>query len=145
MLKSMKKIRPIGLLLAISLISICLLNCSKAKEDLKKSVALQVMTSGRWIVQEFSESSTDKTSLFTPYEFQFFDNGSVNAYFNGQTNNGSWVGDAKAGTISANFPTGNDTLILLNDTWKIDNSTLTSVDATPSNSSRTAVLKLLKK
>jgi hypothetical protein len=141
----MKKIFSPNSVLFMLIISISVAHCTKAKENLKQSFALQVMTSGRWIVQDFSENNTDKTSAFSTYEFQFFENGTVNAYYNGQTASGTWVGDTGAMTIYSNFPAGNDTVTLLNDTWKITNSSLTFVEAKPTTTLRTAFLKLLKK
>jgi len=127
------------------IISISVAHCTKAKKDIQKSFALQVMTSGRWVVQNFTENNNDVTNAFTPYEFQFQDNGTVSAYHFGLTTSGTWVGNVDAETIYSNFPTGNDTVTLLNDTWKITNNTLSMVEAKPTNTTRTAYLKLVKK
>jgi hypothetical protein len=141
----MKKFLSPNSFLFLLMISISVAHCTKAKEDLKKNFVIQVMTSGRWVIQEFRESTTDKTAEFAPYEFQFFENGTVTGYHNGLTSNGTWVGNADAQTIYSNFPSGNDTVTLLNDTWKVTNNSLSMVEAIPTNTLRTAYLKLVKK
>jgi hypothetical protein len=141
----MKKIFSPNSFLFMLIISISVAHCTKAKDDLKLSFVIQVMTTGRWVVQDFSENNTDKTPAFTPYEFQFYQNGTVEAFHDGQSISGTWVGDSGALTIYSNFPASNDTVSLLNDTWKVTNNTLTSVEARPTNTTRNAYLKLVKK
>mgnify|MGYP003338713115 CR=1 FL=1 len=141
----MKKIFSPNSVLFMMIISISLAHCTKAKQDVQKSLVLQVMTSGRWVVQNFTENNNDQTNSFVPFEFQFVDNGTMSAYHSGLITNGSWIGNPTAQTIYSNFPAGNDTLNLLNDTWKITNSTLTMVEAKPTNTTRNAYLKLVKK
>jgi hypothetical protein len=143
--KSMKKLftPPFALLLII--ISISIAHCAKAVEDLKRDFVVDVMTSGRWVVEEFSENGTDLSVEFDPFEFQFFENGTVQGIRGAAVTNGTWVGDAGALTIYSNFPAGNDTIIRLNDTWKITRNTLSLVEARPVNTGRNAFLKLVKK
>jgi hypothetical protein len=141
----MKKIFSPNSVLFMLIISISVAHCTKAKQDLQKSFALQVMTSGRWVVQDFTENNADVTTAFAPYEFQFLENGTVSAFHAGDTTTGSWVGDVTAETIYSNFPSANDTVSLLNDTWKITNNTMAMVEARPTNTTRTAYLKLVRK
>jgi hypothetical protein len=115
------------------------------KEELQKDFVIQVMTSGRWLVQDFTENTVDVSGEFGGYEFQFFENGTVQGIKGSIITTGTWVGNASAQTIFTSFPSGNDTLLRLNDTWKITNSSLSLVEAMPSGTSRIAYLKLVKK
>ena len=57
------------------MISISIAHCAKKKEEIQKDLVIQVITNGRWLVQYFSENTTDVSNEFTNYEFQFFENG----------------------------------------------------------------------
>ncbi|TAH02480.1 MAG: hypothetical protein EAZ17_03600 [Sphingobacteriales bacterium] len=125
---------PAGLLLS---------GCSK--EDVQKDIILKAMTSGRWIVSTFTETGSDFSADFTPWEFQFFENETVQAIKGTTTITGSWTANVDARTITASFPAGDATVARLNDTWLIYNNTFTLVEANPLNTSRNAYLKLNKK
>lgn len=145
-MRLMRKNYPIFFLVFVLLaVSISLGSCSKKIEDLKKNAILDAMTNGRWLVQTFTDNDTDITSEFGSYEFQFSTDGTVAGYYGVNQCNGTWVADPNALTIYSNFPTGNDTIIRLNDTWKVTNSTFSMVEAKPSNGTRLAYLKLIKK
>ena len=131
--------------LILLIISISIAHCAKKKEEIKEDLVIQIMTSGRWLVQNFSENSTDVSGEFINYEFQFFENGTVQAINGSVTTTGTWVGDANALTIYSNFQLGSNTILRLNETWKITNNTLSLVEAIPANPARTAYLKLVKK
>ena len=143
--KSMRKLFTPPFALILIIISISIAHCAKTVEDIKKDFVIEVMTSGRWVVETFSENSVDLSTDFGPYEFQFFENGTVQGINGAAVTNGNWVGDAGALTIYSNFPSGNDTIIRLNDTWKITRNTLNLVEARPVNTGRNAFLKLVKK
>lgn len=129
--------------LCICLFSLTMLNCSK--ENVQKNILVDAITNGRWLVTEFTENTTNYTPDFAVYEFQFFENGTVQAIEGTTITNGTWVADINARTITASFTVANPTLGRLNDNWKIINSTLTLVEANPVNASRIAYLKLNKK
>jgi hypothetical protein len=116
-----------------------------SKEDVQKDIILKAMTSGRWIVSTFTETGSDFSADFTPWEFQFFENETVQAINGTTTVTGSWTANVDARTISASFPLGDATVARLNDTWLIYNNTFTLVEANPLNTSRNAYLKLNKK
>jgi hypothetical protein len=143
--QGMKKINSPLFVLLLVMISISIAHCSKTVEELQKNFVIDVMTKGKWTVQVFTENSADFSSEFTPYEFQFFENGNVQGIRSGAVANGTWAGDAGARTIFSIFPAANDTITKLNDTWKITNSTATLVEARPFNTGRNAYLKLVKK
>lgn len=116
-----------------------------SKEDVQKDIILKAMTSGRWVVSTFTETGSDFTAEFTPWEFQFFENETVQAINGGTTITGSWTANVDARTITATFPSGDATVTRLNDTWLIYNNTFTLVEANPLNTARNAYLKLNKK
>jgi hypothetical protein len=144
-LKSMRKLFSPSFILVLLIISISIAHCAKKKEEIQRNLVIDVMTSGRWEVRVFTENSQDLSAEFGSYEFQFFENGTVQGISGSSVTNGTWIGDANALTIFSNFPTANDTIIRLNDTWKITKNTLTLVEAKPVNTGRTAYLKLVKK
>jgi hypothetical protein len=131
--------------LIIILLSAGLLLNGCSKEDVQKDIILKAMTSGRWIVSTFTETGSDFSSEFTAWEFQFFENETVQAINGGTTITGSWRANADARTITATFPSGDATVVRLNDTWLIYNNTFTLVEANPLNTARNAYLKLNKK
>jgi hypothetical protein len=141
----MKNLYSAKFILLLLLISISIAHCAKKVEEIQKDLVIQVMTSGRWLVQNFSENTVDVSNEFTNYEFQFFENGTVQAINGAVISTGTWVGNASALTIYSNFPVGSIPIIRLNDTWKITNNTPNLVEAIPSNAGRTAYLKLVKK
>jgi hypothetical protein len=141
----MKKLFTPPFALILLLISITIAHCAKKVEEVQKDLVIQAMTSGRWVVQAFSENGTDLSTEFGPYEFQFFENGTVQGINGAAVTNGTWVGDANALTIFSNFPSASDPILRLNDTWKITKNSMSLVEAKPVNTGRTAFLKLVKK
>jgi hypothetical protein len=131
--------------LILLIISISIAHCAKKQEEIKEDLVIKAMTSGRWIVQIFNENNENVTGEFSTYEFQFYENGTVEGISSSETKSGTWQGDANAMTIVSNFPNANDTLKRLNDTWKIIKNSFTYVEARPTNTNRTAYLKLVKK
>jgi hypothetical protein len=142
-LDTMKKLLSPGFIFTLMVIAISVAHCSK--EDVQQNLILQAMTNGQWQVQSFQENTVDVSSEFVPYLFQFYENGQVQAISGTTTVAGVWTADPNARTITSSFPTGNNTLKRLNDTWKIFNNTFSLVEANPSNTGRNAYLKLVKK
>jgi hypothetical protein len=137
-MRTQKLITPI--LLALSL---WFSGCSK--EKIQNDLLVDAFTKGRWIVVIFTEGGSDLTSQFAPYEFQFFENKTVQAIKGAYVITGTWEANIDSRTISADFPGTDPALDLLSDNWKIFNNTLTLVEATPVNSGRPAYLKLNRK
>ena len=131
--------------LLLLVVSITIAHCAKKQEEIKTNIVVEAMTSGRWIVQKFTENNVDVTSEFSAYEFQFYKDGSVKGFNSNEEFPGTWLGDVESETIASNFPNTNDTLKRMNDTWKILKNSFTFVEARPTNSNRTAFLKLVKK
>jgi hypothetical protein len=139
MKKNKSTFRTLSFALALTL---CL-SCSKS--TIQSNIIIDAITNGRWIVDQFKENDQDYTTQFASYEFQFENAGTVTAYKANIATNGTWIPDIPTRTIFAKFPLTNDTLKRLNDTWKVYNNTLTIVEANPTNTGRSAYLKLIKK
>jgi len=120
--------------------------CKKAVEENARRVLLDLMTNGRWVVQTFTESGVDLSADYSPWEFQFYENGSVDGLNGTQKVTGTWAVDEIKLTIQSSFPTGSPAaLTRLSETWNLTKTTLSYVEAKPSNPNRTAYLKLVRK
>ena len=104
----------------------------KIVEQQQQNLIMSAITTGQWKVTGYVKGGTDVTADFTGYLFQFKNNYTVDAIFNGTLEKtGSWAaaGDMQAQTMTANFSNATHPLILLNGTWDIVSTTWTSVDA----------------
>jgi hypothetical protein len=130
--------------LAIGL-SIAFCGCKKAVEQAQQNAIEQAMTTGQWVVTQFMQNSTDITFQFSGYSFKYNTDQTVNAIRNNSVEtSGTWNADTDNFTITANFPSANQPLPLLNGVWHINNTTWTTVDASMTIGSETRTLKLAK-
>lgn len=107
-----------------------LASCHKVIEKKAQDAIMKVMTGGQWVITNFTSNSTDITTDFSGYSFQFFDDYTVKAMKNGALeNSGTFYGDVSMMTISSNFPNAVNPLLLLNGTWHITNTSDTYVIA----------------
>ena len=105
-------------------------SCHKLIEKKQEDAIMKVMTNGQWVVTNFTSNGSDITTDFSGYSFQFFDDYTVKAMKNGTLNSsGTFYGDVSTLTISANFPSAVNPLLLLNGTWHITNTSDTYVIA----------------
>ena len=119
--------------------------CKKQIQQQESNMIVQAMVNGQWKVTGFTKGGTDITSDFSPYKFQFKSDYTVDAFNNGSIEKtGTWNADANAQTIISNFTNAGNTLFLLNGTWKITNSTWTSVQATETVGGEVRTLRLDK-
>jgi hypothetical protein len=120
--------------------------CKKAVEDNARRVLLDLMTNGRWMVQIFTEAGTDHSADYAAWEFQFYENGTVDGLNGTQKVSGTWSVDEVNYTIRSTFPVGSPSALMrLSETWNMTKTTLNYVEAKPSNTARTAYLKLVRK
>lgn len=117
------------------------ISCKKAIEKKKEQIIIAAVTNGRWVVSQFNNNGTDITTTFAGYEFQFYEAGTVDAFWSANKNTGTWVGDVNALTITANFTAANDTLQQLNEVWKITDSDWDYVRANGANGTKLLYLK----
>lgn len=119
--------------------------CKKTIEEKKEDLIISAITNGRWLVQDFKENGTDFTADFSGYEFQFYDNGTVEGIKVTTVHKGSWQSNTSALTITANFSTAGDPIKKLNAVWKITDSYWDKVVATTVIDGLTRNLTLIKK
>ena len=121
----MKRILPLLILIALGL------SCKKTKEAVYEDLVIKAMTSGQWAITSFTVNTTNITSAFGAYKFQYFSNKTVDAIKNGSVERtGTWDGNASSMTTSASFPGAPDPISLINGSWNIVNNGWTFVVAT---------------
>lgn len=120
-----------------------LMSCSK--EAMQRNAIMEAMTQGKWSVVIFKKGTTDVTTSFVDYAFQFKDNYTVTAFHNSLIEKtGTWTADVNAKTITSTFTNASDPLILLNGTWQITDNDWTRVDASQTINGETRILRLEK-
>ena len=120
-------------------------SCNKIIEEKKKDVVVEAMTDGRWFVNDYKAAGIFVTAEFNGYEFQFFEDGKVQAILNTSITNGTWTGDMNALTITSNFSGAQPPLTRLNAIWKIIDSDWSYVKAYSTSGADTNFLDLKKK
>jgi hypothetical protein len=144
----MKQVKKIALLCLTAYLFLGVASCEKATEIISQQaedIVITLMTSGRWVVDQFSVSGNDVKTEFDGYEFQFLKDGTVDAIKGTTTTKGTWKANQTLMTIESSFTNGNDTLKRLNYTWYITKSGLTYVEAKVIQVGYTANMKLIKK
>jgi hypothetical protein len=132
-------------LLLLLLASFSLFSCKKAIEQQKEDVIIKIMVSGQWTVSKYTKGDTTVTAAFSPYRFQFRENGTVDAMRNNAVEKtGTWVGNAAMLTIYSNFTNAAYPLTLLNGTFRITDSGLNYVEATYTLNGEVRALRLDK-
>lgn len=123
-----------------------LFGCKKQIEQIQNDLVIQAMTTGQWKMVSFIDGSTDVSSNFAPYTFQFKTDYTVDAINNSAVEtSGTWGADADAKTITSNFSSqANNPLPLLNGTWKITKNSWTYVEANMTVSGILRTLRLEK-
>lgn len=138
--------RYVPLFLAAALLITSVSSCKKAIEQKEKSYIISIMTDGRWYVESYKVGATDVTSEFTGYEFQFYENETVDGIKGTVYNTGTWKGDVTNYTITAAFlPAAGDTLNRLSYTWKLTDSYTNYVEAETTTATGKNYLHLRKK
>ena len=132
-------------LIPLFFIMISLGSCKKTVEKIGEDLVIKAMTDGQWKITKFTQNSTDITSNFSGYKFQYYSNKTVDAILNGVTERtGVWDGNATAQTTWANFAGAPNPISLINGTWNITNSGWTYVEATQTNGTEVKTLRLDK-
>ena len=109
------------------IILVLLAGCIKKKQE---DIVINALVEGQWKVTRFIKGSSEITSDFANYKFQFKTNFTVDAINNGSVEKtGSWNADAATQTITSNFTNAGIPLSFLNGTWHITNNSWTWVEA----------------
>jgi len=108
-------------LLAVLIVIISLIGCKKIKENIQEKKALDIITDGQWKVTRFNSATSDYTSAFAGYSFQFKTNETVDAIKNSAVQKtGTWYADATNYRITSTFPSDAvHPLPLLNGIWQL--------------------------
>ena len=120
-------------------------SCNKIIEEKKKDVVVEAMTDGRWFVKEYKAAGIFVTAEFNGYEFQFYEDGKVQAFKNTTITNGVWTGDINALTITSNFSGAQPPVSRLNGVWKLIDNSWDYVKAYNTSGADTNFLELQKK
>ena len=126
----------------------CLLgtpSCKKFVDKQKENYLLGIMTDGRWYLQTYSENGVDNTYLFSTYEFQFYKDEKVDAISGTSVTGGTWKGNISDLTMTSNFPSAQDPVKRLSQTWKVTDYYVDAVFAEVNTSSGVAKILLRKK
>jgi len=83
---------------------------------------MNIITNGNWYVYQYLQGDSDVTASFSGYLFKFNSNYTVTGTKSGVSNAGTWAPNVDARTITANFPSANPPVSLLNGIWKINDS-----------------------
>lgn len=136
--------RPLLLMLAASVITFA--GCKKVKEAVLEQTALDMLDGTQWKVTYYANGSVNMSNNFNNYIFRFNRNLSVDAFRdNVVVASGTYKGDIANRTIFASFPNGTTPpLPMLNATWSITKSTMTSLTATAVVNSKASELKMEK-
>jgi hypothetical protein len=120
--------------------------CRKAIEDLQTKALIDIITSGRWVIDQYTEASTEYAQEYAGYEFKFNEVGTVDAYKGGSVTTGTFVVDAINARITSRFPAGSAPLLLrLNETWSVTKASISLVEAKPTDAARNAFLRIRTK
>ena len=120
-------------------------SCKKTAEKIGEDLVIKAMTDGQWKITKFTQNSTDITSSFSGYKFQYYSNKTVDAILNGvKERTGNWDGNASAQTTWADFPGSPTPISLINGTWNITKSGWTYVEAMQTNGTEVKTLRLDK-
>lgn len=121
----MKKMLPFILLLLV-----VGSGCKKIIEEQQEKILMNAITSGTWYIEHYRENTTDITSSFSEYEFQFNKDGTLQGMRTGLApDNGTWQASIENASITAKFPAAIDPLKKVNGLWKITDSYMNYVEA----------------
>ena len=139
----MLNIRQSALLIILVMV---LCSCKKTIQDQKEKYVLGVMTSGRWFLEYYGEGTDDKTWLFKPYQFQFFEDSRIDAIAVDSTRTpGVWHGNQSTLTMTITFAPAAPVLNLLNHPWLFTRSNIGLVFAETTTASGKKTIRLRKK
>lgn len=119
--------------------------CKKTVDKKIENYIIDIMTDGRWYMYKYEENGVDITYEFNGYEFQFYENETVDGFLNNVATRGTWKGDLSNLSMTAEFPTAGFPLKKLNATWKITDSYLNAVFAESTTGMVVSKMELVKK
>jgi len=134
------------LVLAALLFLPLLFSCKKTIEKKQQDLVMTAIVTGRWYVSEYLVGTNNVTAEFDGYEFQFYNNGTVDGIKGSSTTQGAWSADSDNYTITAAFASSAGLpLTRLNGVWKWTDSDWTYIKTSYTNGGQTYYLSLRKK
>jgi hypothetical protein len=106
------------LIIASVFLGATLFSCKKTIDKQKEDYVMNVLTNGRWYLENYTENYLDYTFDFMEFEFQFYENGKLDAITTSSTIPGTWIGDVNNLTVPVNFPGTTTQLVRLNHVWQ---------------------------
>ncbi len=135
--------RKIGVIFIVFL-AVAFFSCKKYVQQQQENAVINIITNGVWYVQQYLQDTTDITTSFSGYNFQFRTDGTVTGTKGSISVTGTWAADITNRTITSSFPAGSGILNDLDAVWKITDSSVTYVVANSSINSTTNNLRLQK-
>jgi hypothetical protein len=133
------------IILSLAVLTLLFFGCKKTIREAQEDFVVNAMTNGQWMVKSYLKGSTDVTSSFSSYKFQFKENRTVDAIKDNITEKtGTWDANAADMSITANYSTQIEPLSLLNGTWVIVKNSLSYVEASMTIGNETRFLRLEK-
>lgn len=131
----------------ILLVMISFFGCDKEeiKQQVQTNLLIDFLAGKDWKVTTYKKGSTDMSADFANYKFQFKSDLKVDAKLisNGTVEKtGDWNASVVAQTITSTFANATATLMLLNGTWNITKTTMTSVEASQTVTGELRLLRL---
>jgi hypothetical protein len=123
------------------------LNAAPANTTGSSGTGSNAQTPGSgWRVTLFSETSENKTSHFSGYQFDFAANGTISATGNGQTVTGAWsqYQDDGVTKLAISLNTTDKDLSELNDDWVLISKSDTFISLKDDNSAKNEQLQFSK-
>src|ERR1041384_2464877 len=122
----MKPSLPLTLVVMLALMAS---SCQKLIEKKKEQIAMEFITTHAWYVEQYLDGTEDLTGDFTNYVFQFNTDYSVTGVRNAEKHTGTWQPEITTISIISQFAAAPPTLMLLNGTWKLKDSSTEFVKA----------------
>ncbi len=120
-------------------------SCSKAIEDKKMNVLMDIITNGSWVITSYKEGNTEITSAFTGFEFFFLENEKVRAVKDLEEFLGTWKGNVADYSIISDFSGAAFPLDKLNGKWIIKDSDYYYVKAVATINSTSNTVEMKKR
>ncbi|MDF2187532.1 hypothetical protein [Paraflavitalea sp. CAU 1676] len=137
--------KPILRLTLVSVLVLSMSSCQKLIDKKKEQVAMGIITTGDWYVEQYFEGDDNVTSEFLNYVFHFNDDYTVTGIRQNESWSGTWKPDIVTITITAQFATAPAPLTRLNGIWKFKDSTKDFVKAEMTTATGKNMLSLRKK
>jgi hypothetical protein len=128
----------------LALLAVAFFSCKKYVQQQEENEVINIITNGAWEVQQYLQDTTDITSSFSGYNFQFRTDGTVTGAKGSISITGTWAADVNNRTITSNFPPGSGILNDLDGVWTITDSGVDYVVANRKTGTVTDYLKLIK-